>query len=161
MLKNKKILVSLVVVCIAAAIGLAIFLQSADKDQAVAEGQDILVTIKADSFDDLYGYQFRLYYDPDELEFTNSLKSNLTDIYSIFSKPMDGYELVGATMVGPREGISATNKVVCEMRFTAKKDGTTSGLNLSLSAVNVVKSDLEYLTDVEGWHYELSAIEAK
>jgi hypothetical protein len=72
---------------------------------------------------------------------------------------MDGYELVGATMVGPREGVSATNKAVCEMRFTAKKDLTTSDFNLSLRGVNVVTSDLEYLTDVEGWHYELSAIE--
>lgn len=130
--------------------------QTFNPNQQVEAGQNIVVTVKADTLDAMYGYQFRLNYNPDDWEYTGTLTSKVQEITNIFSKQKDGYELVGATMVGQQSGITGKNKVLCEMVFTAKKDGTLGDFPLTLSNVNVVKPDSEYLENIEGWQCLIS-----
>lgn len=159
--KKKQIIIGVAAVVVVAA--LLFFLtmlpklsQTSDPEQPVAAEQNIIVTVKAESIEDLYGYQFNLNYDSEELEYAGTITSKVDDIQTIFSKPKDGFELVGATMVGDKEGVSGTNMVLCEMIFTAKKDGVISDFACSLSDVSIVKPDMEYLEDVEGWTCSLS-----
>jgi len=127
-------------------------------DPTVLAGQGIVVTVAADSLEDVYGYQFQMNYDESELEYAGGLASKIEGITTIFAKPFEGYQLVGATMVGDRAGFSGEGHAVCEMAFTAKRDGALSGFAaaLSISDINVVTSDLEYKEGVEGWSVSLS-----
>lgn len=146
--KKKPLVIGICVLIVIAAVFLGFMLSN--RDQAVAAGQFVVVTVTADALDDVYGYQFNMQYNKDELEYTDSITS-LTDIKTIFSKDMGTHELVGATMVGEQNGISGKNKAMCQMVFTAKKDINLSDVDLSISKVNTVKSDLEYIENIEGW----------
>ncbi|MDR2671041.1 MAG: cohesin domain-containing protein [Oscillospiraceae bacterium] len=120
------------------------------REQRAAAGQTVIVTVTAASVDDLYGYQFQMNYDPEALEYTGTLTSHLPQIQTIFAKPFDGYQLVGATMVGEQPGLSFEEQDVCQMSFTARKNCVLSDA-LSVSDVGVVSSDLAYETAVSGW----------
>ena len=135
------------------------------KDQPVVAGQNIVVTVQSSSFENMYGYQFRLGYNPNEVEYVkDTLTSKNEEIVTIFSKPYPEYELVGATMIGDKRGISGRNKDLCELVFTAKKDGMLSEFLFSVNDVNVVtladvSAELGYEEGVEGWRYKLSVQE--
>lgn len=122
----------------------------------VAAGQEVVVTIKADSLENMYGYEFRLNYDDTQLDYDGALYSKADGIQTIFSKPFDGHELVGATMIGEQEGLTGKNVIMCEMVFTSLIDGTLGDFDIELTHVNVVKSDMEYLEGLEGWEYSLA-----
>ena len=124
---------------------------ASDPDQPVTAGQNIVVTVSADAFTDMYGYQFQLLYDEQKAEYTRQLTSRLDEIQTIFGKPFTGYELIGATMIGEVPGVSKRNSAVCEAVFTAKEDCVLSDLHFSIRDVRVVTSDLEYHEGVEGW----------
>jgi len=114
-------------------------------------GQNIVVTVSADTLEDVYGYQFNLNYDKEKLEYINKPESRIDDITMIFSTPMEGYELVGATMTGARSGVSGRDIVVCEIVFALKEDSTLSDLGVSISDISLVTSELEYIEGIEGW----------
>lgn len=153
LVKKKRVTVGLVALAVLLCAGLLL----ANRNQPVAAGQNVVVTITADSLEDTYGYQFQMHYDEDKLEYSGSIKSKLEDIPTIFSKPFAGYELVGATMVGEKDGVTGNNKTVCELVFTAKEDSTLNNLALSINDINVVKynpatmEEMEYTENIEGW----------
>ena len=129
----------------------------ADGQKALATalaGQNIVVTVSADTLEDVYGYQFNLNYDKEKLEYIDKPESKIDEITMIFSTPMEGYELVGATMTGIRGGVSGRDVVVCEIVFTAKEDSALSDLGISISDISLVTSDLEFIEDIEGWQLE-------
>jgi len=156
-LKEKKALcICLAVALVIVAIVLVVLLTRSNQpaSESVSAGQNIVVTITADSIEDLYGYQFRIIFDKEKLEYTGVAESRIDGITSIFSVPMEGYELIGATMIGDESGVSGQNIVVCEITFTAKIDGSLDDFNISITDVNVVTSsglDLDYIEGVEGW----------
>ena len=143
---------SFICICIAiVGIALCAVLLSTKQERQAMVGQNFLVAVIADSLEDVYGYQFRITYDENAMEFTGTLNSRLDEISTIFSKTMDGYELVGATMIGEKNGVSGRNRAVCELLFTARTDIDLDNLKLSISDVNVVTSDLAYNEGIEGW----------
>jgi hypothetical protein len=119
---------------------------------SVASGDKVVVTVEAASLEDMYGYQFQVNYDRELFDFSGGLESDIGEIETIFSKPFDGYELVGATMIGEKQGVSGEGKSVCTMTLTARADGVVSADALSLSDVRVIRSDLSYEEDAGGWN---------
>lgn len=148
--KKRIYLIAAAAVTIVVVITAVILLQKSNRTP-LKEGQSIAVTVMADSFENLCGYQFQLNYVKDELEYEGTVTSKIDDIQTIFSKPMDGYELVGATMVGESDGVSGKNKAMCEIIFTAKKEIVLDELDITISDVNIVQSDMNYLEDIQGW----------
>lgn len=140
------------------------FLILSNRNQQVLAGQNIVVTVTADSLEYVYGYQFRINYNKDELEYTEytgSLTTKIDEFQAIYSHSREDFELVGATMVGDKSGVSGKNKTVCKMVFTAKKDTTLADLVISISDVCVVQtlpdqSDLDAIEGVEGWKLKCS-----
>ena len=151
--KRRVLYIGVAVIAVVAALIIWIHL-SESRTQLVLAGQNIVVTVTADSLEDMYGYQFRLNYDKEELEYEGTLTSKIEDIQNIFSEPMEGYELVGATMIGEKSGVFGQDKQICEMVFTVKKDGTLTDLGISISDINVVTSELQYVEGVDGWRVE-------
>jgi hypothetical protein len=154
-IRNKKFLVvttsALVIIVIA-----IILLTRGPKEEQVKVGQKVTVTVTAESVDDMYGYQFQMNYHEDELEYTGELQSNVQQIQTIFAKPFDGYQLVGATLIGEQPGITGNNLNVCEISFTALRDVVISESNLFMSDVGVVSSDLTLVTDIPNWDYKVT-----
>lgn len=146
--KTRILAYAAVVLLIAALIAVLLL---TNQNRPVAAGQNVVITVTADTLEDAYGYQFQMHYDEDALEYTGDITSKLEDIQTIFSKPYSGYELVGATMIGEQDGVSDRNQAVCELVFTAKEDTTLNDLDVSLSGINVVKSDLDYVEGIEDW----------
>lgn len=153
--KNRVYIITITVIIVAVIAALTLLL--IPEKIIIEEGQNIAVTVISDSFEALYGYQFQLNYARDELEFEGTLTSKINDISTIFSKTMDGYELVGATMIGKKDGVSGKNKAVCEMIFRAKKEIELKDLEISISDVNIVQSDMNYLENIQGWKLKTSA----
>lgn len=155
MLKSKKrtVMIAVIAALVVLAILLAYFLRNrgSDPNQPVSAGQNVVVTVTANSFADMYGYQFQLHYNKDALEYTKQLTSQLDEITTIFGKSFSGYELIGATMIGEVPGVSGRNQAVCEVVFTAKEDGVLSDYNFSIRDVRVVTSELAYLENIKGW----------
>lgn len=123
-------------------------------EEQAAEGQKIVVTVSAASVEDMYGYQFEINYNSEELEYTGELKSKVDEIQTIFSKPHDGYELVGALMIGDKKGYSGENIPICEIVFSAKKAAKLSDYNISLAKVNIVDSKLVYTEGHTDWSFQ-------
>jgi hypothetical protein len=120
-------------------------------DAVVKAGQKVVVTVTSPAVEDMYGYQFEMRYDGDLLAYDDGLSSKIDGIQTIFAREFDGYQLVGATMIGEREGFTGEGQAVCELAFQAKVDQKVSDLPISLGKVGVVTSGLEYKEGVEGW----------
>ncbi|MBC8545448.1 hypothetical protein H8711_00660 [Clostridiaceae bacterium NSJ-31] len=127
--------------------------------KAVVAGQKVAVTVAAPSVEDLYGYQFRLNFDESKFEYKEELTSEIDEISSIFAKPFDGYQLVGATMIGETPGFSGKKVDICKMVFEAKVDTPLSEATFSISDVNIVKSNLDYEENVDGWQMETAVVD--
>jgi hypothetical protein len=130
-------------------------------DPVITVGQRVAVTLSAAAVDDMYGYQFNLNYNGDDLIFdedgkqsSDELASLVTDINTIFYKPFDGYLLVGALMVGDRTGFTGENIPVCKVVFESKVEKLLSEFEFSLSKVNVVNSELVYIENITDWTFE-------
>ena len=117
----------------------------------VFAGQKVVLSVTAASVSDMYGYQFHVKYDKNEFEYAGGLKSKVNAISTIFAKPIDGHQLVGATMVGDKPGVSADGVAICQMEFVALKDCVLAEASLRISQIDVVSSALEYDENVTGW----------
>ena len=119
----------------------------------IESGQAITINIRADQVLDMYGYQFRLYFDKEDFEYNGGLSSSISGISTIFAREFDTYLLVGATKIGSESGFSGENINVCRIILTAKKDLTIS--EISIGGVNVVKSDETYIENITGWEVNI------
>jgi Cohesin domain. len=128
------------------------------KSVHVNANQKIVLTVMAKSVDDMYGYQFRVNYDENKLVYKGELKSEVGAISTIFAKPFDGYQQIGATMVGEQSGVSGKNLVVCKMEFSAPKDCTITDSTLGISKTGVVSSALKFDEDVSGWSCKIETL---
>lgn len=154
MLRWKKVYLIITGVIIVAILCTIFFISK--KNQNISAGESVLVTVTADSIEDIYGYQFHMNYDKSNVEYIeNSVASNMDEITTIFSKSKEAYELVGATMIGDGEGVSGRKKAICEMKFKVKKKTKLKDLDIFISDVNVVQSNLEYVEGVDGWSVEV------
>ncbi|MCL2137154.1 MAG: cohesin domain-containing protein [Coriobacteriia bacterium] len=122
----------------------------------VTAGDVVVVNIYAQSLEDVYAYQFNLNYDADKLDYQKHLYSDINDIPTIFAVVKGSYLLVGATMIGAREGFSGKNVSVCRVEFTALDDFYLE--TITISSVCTVSGTLQYLEDVDGWTTELSIL---
>jgi cell division protein FtsB len=127
------------------------------KTAATAQaGQAIAVTVYAPEIKDMYGYELKVYFDSEEMKYSGGLQSGITSITTIFSKEFEHYVLIGATMVGKKEGYTteAAKTEICSLTFTALKDCDLS--ELSIGGVNIVGSGLEYVENIENWEITAS-----
>lgn len=127
-------------------------IQPSDTPLSAPAGSTVTILVSAEQVEDMYGYQFKLNYDESAMEY-KSIRSSLDDITTIFQKPFDGYLLVGATMIGEREGLTAQDTPVCEIVMTVKGDGPVS--EVSVSEINIVDSSLSYDEGATGWSCEV------
>ncbi|HHY81516.1 MAG TPA: hypothetical protein GX505_02425 [Clostridiales bacterium] len=149
---NKKRLTITIILIIAAAIGVYYFYLKPlnnEKPVAIGSGQDFIVTVYASEVQNLYGYQFNLYYDNEKVSFKGGLKSSIDAIGTIFKKDKEEHMLVGATMIGDVPGFSGKNVEVCSLEFTANSDIDSS--MFVINRVNTVDADQNYLENVSGW----------
>ena len=112
-------------------------------------GEQIVAKINAGLVSDMYGYQFELHYDKTDFEYIGGISSSIPEISTIFAKEFDTHLLVGATMIGAENGVSANKADICEITLIANNDCDLSGI--SVASVNVVQSDLSYHEDVMDW----------
>jgi len=126
----------------------------------VSLGDIIVVNVTADELDNVYGYQFDVYFNRDYLEYNKRLYSDIDDIITIFATDKEKYLIVGATMIGDAEGYSGRDVPVCRVEFTALNDFVVSedfsSELFGISRVSVVTEDLQYLENVEGWTASLA-----
>ena len=115
-------------------------------------GKSVSIKVSAPAVNDMYGYEFKIHYDKESVNYTGGLKSNIDGLDMIFAKDLEGYILIGATMIGDRPGHSSGHTDVCTLSFTALHEFDIS--ELKIESVNVVKSDSEYIKDVENWTIE-------
>lgn len=158
-MKNKKrrsIIISIAVLAVVlAGVGVyfAAFANRDTMDQEFAhtarEGDLVFFTVSAADLVDMYGYEARVIYDDEYLLFEGNPKSEIHDISMIFYNEFDTYLLIGATMIGDRSGYSSEQSNVFTLMFRALKDFDTQGL--TIGNISIVKSDLEYMQDIEGW----------
>ena len=128
----------------------------ADAPLTVSSGDRFVVTVVAASFEDMYGYQFNINYDKAKYSYVGPLVSDIKGLDTIFSKPFDGYELVGATMIGTQAGVSGTNQPVCHLTFEALQDDVVTTESLRLSDVSVVSSTLDFVENIPGWNFSVA-----
>ena len=131
-------------------------LPAAEFDRASAKiesGQTIAVYIRADQVLDMYGYQFRFYFNKEDFEYNGGLSSSISGITTIFAREFDSYLLVGATKIGSEAGFSGENINVCKIILTAKKDLIMP--EIFISDINVVKSDSTYIENITGWSVDI------
>ena len=123
--------------------------------RTVLAGDVVVVQVYADSMDDVYGYQFDLNYDRDYLEYRKGLYSDINTIHTIFATDKERCLLVGATMIGNTGGFIGREVPVCRIEFISltgfNLNPDLSSEHITISGVNVVTGDLEYVEDVEGW----------
>ena len=126
----------------------------------ISSGDIVVVNVSADEMDDVYGYQFDINYDRDYLEYEKRIFSDIDDIGSIFATDKEWYLLVGATMTGDSRGYSGQEVPVCRVEFVALADSDlkmdSSSEHLTISSVNVVKDDLQYIENADGWTASIS-----
>ena len=154
-LANKKIILAVIGILIIGAIAL-IALNFLHSDPQITVGQKLIVTVTADLVEDMYGYQFKMNYDKDELGYSGEQTSEISEIQTIFYKLFEGYVLIGATMIGDKSGVSGKNIPVCQIIFTANMDGKLSDFSLTMEGINVVKSDLAYEENLSEWSFSVS-----
>jgi len=157
-MEKKRIRIAIVSVCIIAVlVGLIIFFMP-NASTEFSKGDKVVIHIMAPSFEDMYGYEFRIHYNSEELEYSGELTSDIDEIYTTFSKPFDGYELVGATMIGDVSGVDSSKKTqVCQITFKALVDCVLTEESISIDSVGVVSSQLDYDENVTGWRWSASS----
>lgn len=116
---------------------------------------DFIVTVKANTVFNMYGYQFNLDYNKSKATYKSDLKSSINGISTIFKKDMSGSLLIGATMIGDKPGYSANDVNICTMTFTAVTDFDLS--TLKISGVSTVDSTEKYVENIGGWSIEAKA----
>jgi len=121
----------------------------------ISAGDTVVINVYAAEMDDVYGYQFNINFDRDFIEYKKRLYSDIDEILTIFATDKEWYLLVGATMIGDAKGYSGQDVPVCRVEFIALTDfelnpDLTSD-HIALSDVNIVKSDLQYLENIDGW----------
>jgi len=131
--------------------------EPAQADTIVKAGQTISVAVYAPEVKDMYGYELKVYFDSEEIKYNGGLKSSVSAISTIFYKEFDNYVLIGATMVGKKDGYTAEadKTEICSFSFTAIKDCDLSGL--SIGGVNVVSSSMVYKENIANWEIEAVA----
>jgi len=127
---------------------------------AVQAGDIVIVNVFADKMDDVYGYQFDINFDSDIIKYGKRLYSDIGEITTIFAKDKEWYLLVGATMTDFEKGFSGQQVLVCHVEFVALADfelnpDLTSD-HITISSVNVVIGDSQYLENVDGWTVRIS-----
>jgi hypothetical protein len=122
-------------------------------------GQTITVAVFAPEIKDMYGYELKVYFDADDIQYGGSLKSGVSAIPTIFHKEFDNYVLIGATMIGQKDGFTAEAGMtqVCSFTMTAVKDCDLS--ELSISGVNIVNGNLDCTENIGNWEI-ITAVEA-
>ena len=132
-----------------------------DTPNKLTMGDIVVINIIADEMDDVYGYQFEIDYDREYLEYNKHLYSDIDEILTIFATDREQYLLVGATMIGDVNGYDGQAVPVCRMEFLVLADfefNTDLFSNyISLSNVNVVTSDLQYMENIDGWTASINA----
>jgi hypothetical protein len=124
---------------------------AAKDGRSLAQGSEVTVVVSASAVQNLYGYEFKLLYDGSALEYTGGLESEITAIPTIFARTDRGdFLLVGATMIGDKNGFDGQDVVVCQMVFRAVADIDLDDVRLSIDDVNLVQGD-DYNLDVTGW----------
>ena len=127
----------------------------------IIAGDTVVVNIFADEMDSVYSYQFDINYDRDFLEYNKRVYSDIDEILTIFASDKEWRLIVGATMIGEAKGYSGRKVSVCQLEFGALVDfelnhDSTSD-HMTISSVNIVKDDLQYLEDVDGWTINIAA----
>jgi hypothetical protein len=147
---NKKRLAAIIIIiAVIIATFIGIYFLKSGQPVAIESGQDFIITVHAKEVNNLYGYQFNLYYDNEKVTYKGELKSSIEAIGMIFEKDKEEHLLVGATMIGDVPGFSGKNVEVCSMEFTANIDIDSS--MFTIGRVNTVDADQNYLEDVSGW----------
>ena len=124
--------------------------KTASLDGTAQPGQTVTLTVSAPHTSDMYGYEFKLYYDAKDVSYAGALRSAIAGMPTIFAREFPGYVLVGATMTGDKKGYTSEAVVeVCRLSFTALEEFDLSGL--SIGSVGVVSSSLGYSENVWGW----------
>ena len=109
----------------------------------------INVTITAPQVEDMYGYEFKIYFNKEIAEYTGDLESNISSISTIFDRDFDSYILVGATMIGDVKGYSGNKPEICTLSFAVSQEIDVSAFRID--DVSMVKSDLEYVKNITDW----------
>ena len=128
----------------------------------ISAGDTVVINVFADEMDAVYGYQFDLNYDREFLEYRKRLYSDIDEILTIFAADKEWYLLIGATMIGDMKGYSGQEVPVCRLEFVALaefdlSDSFTSD-HITLSRVNVVKDDLQYVENIDGWMASITVL---
>jgi len=127
---------------------------------AVSAGDTVIVNVFADIMDDVYGYQFDINFDSDIIKYGKRLYSDIGEIATIFAKDKEWYLLVGATMTDFEKGFSGRQVSVCHVEFAALADFELSpdltSDHITISSVNTVTGDSQYLENVDGWTVRIS-----
>jgi hypothetical protein len=118
----------------------------------IRSGDSVVISVVAEQANDIYGYQFRLYFNTELLEYDGGIVSRINDIPTIFAKEYDAYLLVGAVKTGAEAGYSGEDVSMCQITLTAKSDMPRP--EISIGEINVVKSDLTYMENITGWKVE-------
>lgn len=121
-------------------------------EDIIKAGNEIIVTIRADTISDMYGYQFNLNFDNSKVSYKSGPKSSISEISTIFKKDFPDYLLIGATMIGDKPGYSGNDVDVCTLVFTANEDVDPS--SFVISGVNTVDSAQKYVQNISGWSCE-------
>jgi hypothetical protein len=128
----------------------------------IPAGDVIVVSVYANEIDDVYGYQFNMNYFADNLEYSGRIYSDIEEIITIFATEQEQSLLIGATMIGDAKGHSGYDAPVCHLEFITLTDIEMEPdfdvmKYITLSRVNIVKSDLQYIENVTGWTATISA----
>ncbi|MCL2150523.1 MAG: hypothetical protein FWH51_06340 [Dehalococcoidia bacterium] len=115
----------------------------------ISAGDVVVVNVFSDVMDDVYGYQFDINYNREELAYRKCLYSDIDEIDAIFATDREQSLLVGATMIGDAKGYSGQEVLVCRVEFIALSDFESG--KITLSGVNVVTGSLQYLENMSGW----------
>ena len=127
---------------------------------AVSAGDIVVVNVFADKMDNVYGYQFDINFDSEIITYGKRLYSDIDEIPTIFAKDKEWYLLVGATMTDFEKGFSGQQVPVCRVEFVAltnfELNPDLTSDHITISSVNIVTGDSQYLENVEGWTVHIS-----
>lgn len=121
----------------------------------IKAGQEITVTVYAGTVSDMYGYQFDLNFDKSKVSYKSGLKSSISGISTIFKKDNPDYLLIGATMIGDKQGYSGNDVNICTLVFAANADCDLS--SFGISEVSTVDSTQKYVENISGWSCKAKA----
>ena len=124
-------------------------------EDMIKAGQEITVTVCANTVSDMYGYQFNLDFDKSKVSYKSGLSSSISGISTIFKKDNSDYLLIGATMIGNKQGYSGNDVNVCTLVFSANADCDLSAFRIS--EVSTVDSTQKYVENISGWSCKAKA----